>query len=312
MSSIRAVRSCAAAVRQCISRPQVFDLLSLLVRHHDRIVGKDEILDTIWGGRIVSEAALSSRINAARKAVGDNGNEQIFIRTIHKRGFRFVGKVKEIPECGGDEEVVAETKPTESNALKNPYGTVAASSAQALERRKPCIAVLPFINLTEEPEHEYFAYGLTEDVIRLLGRNRWLKVLTRHSAYSYHGKEVDPREIGAALGVRYLVKGSVRKMGQRVRIMAELVSIADGSQLWSELYDFQLADIFDIQDAMAKQVAAVIEPELASIERELAFRKPPQKLDAWDCHQRGLWHLWAFTTPGLEDCRGLVQACDRT
>jgi TolB-like protein len=252
--------------------PQVFDLLSLLVRHHDRIVGKDEILDTIWGGRIVSEAALSSRINAARKAVGDNGNEQIFIRTIHKRGFRFVGKVKEIPECGADEEVVAETKPTES--------TVAASSAQALERRKPCIAVLPFINLTEEPEHEYFAYGLTEDVIRLLGRNRWLKVLTRHSAYSYRGKEVDPREIGAALGVRYLVKGSVRKMGQRVRIMAELVSIADGSQLWSELYDFQLADIFDIQDAMAKQVAAVIEPELASIERELAFRKPPQKLDA--------------------------------
>jgi len=281
--------------------PQVFDLLSLLVRHHDRIVGKDEILDTIWGGRIVSEAALSSRINAARKAVGDNGNEQIFIRTIHKRGFRFVGKVKEIPECGGDEEVVAETKPTESNALKNPYGTVAASSAQALERRKPCIAVLPFINLTEEPEHEYFAYGLTEDVIRLLGRNRWLKVLTRHSAYSYRGKEVDPREIGAALGVRYLVKGSVRKMGQRVRIMAELVSIADGSQLWSELYDFQLADIFDIQDAMAKQVAAVIEPELASIERELAFRKPPQKLDAWDCHQRGLWHLWAFTTPGLDE-----------
>ena len=277
--------------------PQVFDLLSLLIRHHDRIVSKNEILDTIWGGRIVSEAALSSRINAARKAVGDNGNEQIFIRTFHKRGFRFVGEVKAIPECGAGREVAAATKPSESHAFKN----LPVLSALTFERGKPSIAVLPFTNWSGDPEHEYFAYGLTEDVIRLLGRNRWLKVLTRHSAYSYRGKEVDPREIGMALGVRYLVKGSVRKMGQRVRIMAELVSIADGSQLWSELYDFQLADIFDIQDTMAKQVAAVIEPELASIERELAFRKPPQKLDAWDCHQRGLWHLWAFTTPGLDE-----------
>jgi tetratricopeptide (TPR) repeat protein len=137
-------------------------------------------------------------------------------------------------------------------------------------------------------------------VIRLLGRNRWLTVLTRHSTMAYRGREVDPREIGAALGVRYLVKGSVRKMGERVRITAELVSAEDGSQLWSEVHDIALADIFDIQDAMAKQVAAVIEPELATIEREIAARKPPQNLDAWDCYQRGLWHMWAFTTPGLD------------
>jgi hypothetical protein len=144
-------------------------------------------------------------------------------------------------------------------------------------------------------------------VIRLLGRNRWLTVLTRHSTYAYRGKEVDPREIGAALGVRYLVKGSVRKMGQRVRITAELVSTEDGSQLWSEVYDIELADIFDIQDAMAKQVAAVIEPELATIEREIAFRKPPQNLDAWDCYQRGLWHMWAFTTPGLDEAEAMFK-----
>jgi TolB-like protein/DNA-binding winged helix-turn-helix (wHTH) protein len=285
--------------------PQVFDLLTFLIRNHDRIVSKDEILDEVWDGRIVSEAALSSRINAARKAIGDSGNDQIFIRTFHKRGFRFVGDVEELPDetAGGGPVPSVEPLPvTGPEAAEAP-----SAGAPAFERGKPSIAVLPFENVSEDAEHEYFAYGLTEDVIRLLGRNRWLTVLTRHSTYAYRGQEVDPREVGTSLGVRYLVKGSVRKMGQRVRITAELVSTEDGSQLWSEVHDIELADIFDIQDAMAKQVAAVIEPELATIERELAARKPPQNLDAWDCYQRGLWHMWAFTTPGLEEAEALFK-----
>jgi TolB-like protein/cytochrome c-type biogenesis protein CcmH/NrfG len=286
--------------------PQVFDLLTFLVRNRDRIVSKDEILDTIWDGRIVSEAALSSRINAARKAIGDSGNDQIFIRTFHKRGFRFVGNVEEVPD--GAPGPAAERVVSIARAEPASRPDEAPSVAQpAFERHKPSIAVMPFANVSEDPEHEYFAYGLTEDVIRLLGRNRWLTVLTRHSTLPYKGREVDPREIGAALGVRYLVKGSVRKMGQRVRITAELVSAEDGSQLWSEVYDIELADIFDIQDAMAKQVAAVIEPELATIEREIAFRKAPQNLDAWDCYQRGLWHMWAFTTPGLAEAEAMFK-----
>jgi TolB-like protein/DNA-binding winged helix-turn-helix (wHTH) protein len=289
--------------------PQVFDLLTFLIRNHDRIVSKDEILDEVWNGRIVSEAALSSRINAARKAIGDSGNDQIFIRTFHKRGFRFVGEVKELSDGAADARSAPPVDPAPSEASEKPDGVGEAPSAAepAVERGKSSIAILPFENVSEDAEHEYFAYGLTEDVIRLLGRNRWLTVLTRHSTYAYRGKEVDPREIGAALGVRYLVKGSVRKMGQRVRITAELVSTEDGRQLWSEVYDIELADIFDIQDAMAKQVAAVIEPELATIEREIAFRKPPQNLDAWDCYQRGLWHMWAFTTPGLEEAESMFK-----
>jgi TolB-like protein/Flp pilus assembly protein TadD len=284
--------------------PQVFDLLAFLIRNRDRIVSKDEILDTIWDGRIVSEAALSSRINAARKAIGDSGNDQIFIRTFHKRGFRFVAEAAEVPDGEGEAPVAeppraAEAQPdaAEAQALPEP----------AFERHKPSVAVLPFTNVGGDPDHEYFAYGLTEDVIRMLGRNRWLTVLTRHSAAAWRGKDVDPREIGLALGVRYLVKGSVRKIGERVRITAELVSAEDGAQLWSEVYDIALADIFDIQDAMARQIAAVIEPELATIEREIAHRKAPQSLDAWDCFQRGLWHMWAFTTPGLEEAEAMFR-----
>jgi TolB-like protein len=288
--------------------PQVFDLLAFLIRNRDRIVSKDEILDEIWDGRIVSEAALSSRINAARKAIGDSGNDQIFIRTFHKRGFRFVGEVEEVPDEGAAEAKPVLAEPQRAGASAKPDGAGDAQAAEpAFERQKPSVAILPFENVSEDAEHEYFAYGLTEDVIRLLGRHRWLTVLTRHSALAYRGRDVDPREIGTALGVRYLVKGSVRKMNERVRITAELVSTEDGSQLWSEVYDIALADIFDIQDAMAKQIAAVIEPELATIERELAFRKSPQNLDAWDCYQRGLWHMWAFTTPGLDEAEAMFK-----
>ena len=165
--------------------------------------------------------------------------------------------------------------------------------------RKPSIAVLPFANLSQEPDTDYFSYGLTEDVIRLLARNRWLDVLSRHSAVAFQGGGTDPREIGAALGIRYLVQGTVVKHGERVRITADLVSAETGHHLWWESDDAPLADILNVQKAMAQQIAAVIEPELARLEREAAVRRPPVNLGAWDCYQRGLWHLWGFTSPAL-------------
>jgi TolB-like protein/DNA-binding winged helix-turn-helix (wHTH) protein len=286
--------------------PQVFDLLVFLIKNRDRIVSKDEVLDEIWHGRIVSEAALSSRINAARNAIGDNGADQMLIKTFHKRGFRFIGEALERPDAGaspvpqapppqGRERAVAEEAPR-TPAMEH-----------ATEGGKPSLAVLPFANLSQDPAHEYFAYGLTEDVIRLLGRNRWLTVLSRHSARATAAQPMDARTIGAALGVRYLVQGSVRKMGEHVRITAELAKAEDGSHLWSEAYEFDLADIFDVQDAMAKQIAAVIEPEVGSVEREAAARKPPQNLDAWDCYQRGFWHLWGFTSPGFDEAEALFR-----
>jgi TolB-like protein len=292
--------------------PQVFDLLALLLHNHDRIVSKDEILDAIWQRRFVSEAALSSRINAARKAIGDNGNDQRFIRTFHKRGFRFVGDVIRVPDeetpAQGELAESAKARPEQQPMTPDRASSVAPAAAESSVRTgSPSIAVMPFANVGESADHDYFAYGLTEDVIRLLGRNRWLTVLTRHTAAGYQGSDVDPRSIGADLGVSYLVKGSVRRMGERVRITAELVDAREGQQLWSEAYDLELTDIFDIQEVMAQQIAAAIEPELAAVERQVAARKAPEKLDAWDCFQRGFWHLWGFTTPGFANAEAMFK-----
>lgn len=278
--------------------PQVYDLLVHLVKNHDRVVSKDELFDTIWNGRIVSEAALSSRINAARKAVGDDGDGQKLIKTIHRRGFRFVGTVQTLcndhAEAPADQADEAEPRVSDETILIEPDS-------------KPSIAVLPFANLSQEPDTDYFTYGLTEDVIRLLARNRWLDVLSRHSAAAFRVQETDPREIGAALGVRYLVQGTVLKCDDRVRIMAELVSGETGRHLWGESYDITLADLLEVQKAMAEQIAAVIEPELARLEREAAVRRPPVNLGAWDCYQRGLWHLWGFTSPGLAEAETMFR-----
>jgi TolB-like protein len=282
--------------------PQVFDLLLHLIRNRDRVVSKDELFDTIWNGRIVSEAALSSRINAARRAVGDDGDRQLFIKTIHKRGFRFVGEVQELAPA-----TTAEPPPPPPEPQALPVSPAVMLAREAAADRKPAITVLPFTNLSQEPDTDYFGYGLTEDIIRLLARNRWLDVLSRHSAAAFKGREVPAQEIGAALGVRYLVQGSVLKRGARLRIAADLISAETGLQLWSETYDLSLADILQIQDVMAQQIAAVIEPELGRLEREAAMRRPPNNLDAWDLYQRGLWNLWGFTTPSMADAEALFR-----
>jgi TolB-like protein/DNA-binding winged helix-turn-helix (wHTH) protein/Flp pilus assembly protein TadD len=296
--------------------PQVFDLIVHLVRNRDRIVSKDELIETIWNGRIISEAALSSRINGARRALGDNGNDQALIRTLHKRGFRFVGDVQAVtdadaqaarlvPDDGARREDVPVSVSVSAEVRRLDDVVSEAVKAEAVTR--PSIAVLPFGNMSDDPENDYFSYGLTEDIIRLLARNRWLSVISRHSTVAFQGRTVDAREIGEQLGVRYLMVGSVRKSRDTVRITAELVRAADSKQLWSDKYDLQLEYIFDIQEEMARQIAATIEPELSKVEQQLAARKAPENLDAWDCYQRGLWNLWRFTSPGFDSAEAYFQ-----
>ncbi|MBL8701239.1 MAG: winged helix-turn-helix domain-containing protein [Alphaproteobacteria bacterium] len=315
------IRRAGAAVH---AEPQVLDLLVHLIRNRDRVVGKDELIEVIWNGRIVSDAALSSCISAARKAVGDTGERQAMIKTMHRRGFRFVGPVEEIAEAPPAEAAheppaapsVATLPPpaaapvpvAAAAAAASPTpGATATPAAAPRTERKPSVAVLPFVNLGRDPGTEYFTYGLTEDVIRLLARNRWLDVLSRHSGAAFKDRDVDARTIGAALDARYLVQGSVLISGERLRINVDLVSAESGLQLWSESYDLELADILAVQDTMARQIAAVIEPELSRIEREAAIRRPPATIDAWECYQRGFWHLWGFTKPGMAEAEAMFR-----
>ena len=283
--------------------PQVFDLLLHLIRNRERVVGKDELFEVVWNGRFVSDAALSSRINAARKAIGDDGVRQALIKTIHKRGFRFVGDARDVAASGAAASAPLPPPSAEHPRLEARLG----QAPSAVHARKPSVAVMPFVNLSPEPDTEYFSYGLTEDLIRLLARNRWLDVLSRHSAAAFKGSDVPARQIGEALGVRYLVQGEVAKRGDQVRITADLICAETGRHLWSDAYDLCLADLLRVQEAMAQQMAATIEPELARLEREAAIRKPPSTIDAWDCYQRGLWNLWGFSTPSMDEAETMFR-----
>ena len=160
---------------------------------------------------------------------------------------------------------------------------------------KPSIAVLPFDNLSGDPEQEYFVDGIAEDLITAFSRMRWLSVTARNSTFSYKGQSPDVRQVGRELGVRYVLEGSVRKGGNRVRISAQLIDASDGNHIWAQRYDRELEDIFDVQDEITLTIAGAIEPELAQIERERARHKPAENLDAWDLCQRGLWHMWQST-----------------
>jgi adenylate cyclase len=160
---------------------------------------------------------------------------------------------------------------------------------------KPSIAVLPFQNMSGDPEQEYFADGLVEDIITGLSCIRWLFVIARNSSFTYKGKTADIKQVGRELGVRYVLEGSVRKGGNRLRITAQLIDAVSGAHVWAERYDRELRDIFAVQDELTATVAGLIEPALAQAEQHRVMRKPPDRLDAWEAYQRGLWHFYKYT-----------------
>ena len=259
--------------------PQVFNLLQYLLENRDRVVSKDDLFDKIWEGRIVSESTLTSRINAVRKAVGDSGRDQHLVRTIARKGFRFVGDVRvSQPEMKPGEG-------SENHSNKD--------SLSFLDR--PAIAVLPLTNMSEDPGQEYFSDGISEDIITALSKLRWFYVIARNSSFAYKGKSLHLKQIGEELGVGYVVEGSVRKDGDRVRITVQLNDVITGSHIWAERYDRSLADVFAVQDEIAQAIVAAIQPQLYAAENFRARRKPPDSMDAWDLVMRALSHYWRVT-----------------
>ena len=171
---------------------------------------------------------------------------------------------------------------------------------------KPSIAVLPFENMSGDPEQEYFSDGIAEDIITGLSRNRGVFVIARNSTFTYKGAAVDARQVARELGVRYVLEGSVRKAGSRVRITAQLVDAATGNHVWAERYDRELEDIFAVQDDITQNIVAAIGPELVSAEIQRARRKDPKRLDAWDCTMRATWHFARVTREDMEEARRLA------
>jgi TolB-like protein len=275
--------------------PQVFDLLDYLIRNRERVVSKDDLIKAIWDGRIVSDAALATRVNVARSAIGDSGEDQRLIKTLPRKGFRFVGTVREAqrPLSVAVTDIPAEQpKP----ALPLPD--------------KPSLAVLPFTNLSSDPEQEYFADGMVEDIITGLSRSKSLFVIARHSSFTYKGEAVDIKQVGRELGVRYVLEGSVRKAGNRVRITGQLIDATTGAHLWADRFDSQLEDIFDLQDQVTSRVIGAIFPQLERAEIERAKRKPTESLQAYDYYLRALSGFYQFTREGNIEALKLSQAAN--
>lgn len=306
--------------------PQVIELLTLLVENSDRMVSKEEINQKIWHGRIVSEAALSSRIKMARQLLGDNGRAQEVIRTVHKKGFRFVATVTpRIQETNSTQNSNLEPASAPLNSstetpLNNPVeisNTASTASTQntstasikdsTQSHRKPAVAVLPFVNLSNDAEQEYFSDGITSDIITFLSKHRWLNVTARNTTFGFKGSTPDVRNLGRQLAVQYIVEGSVQRSGQRVRITASLIDANSGLNKWSERYDREITDIFALQDEITEMIAARLEPEIGFAERSKVTLTRPSNLQSWDCYHLAIYHFFKFTSEDNLEAQRLLQ-----
>ena len=244
------------------------EILLFLLRHAGNAVNKDALLAAIWPDRVVEENNLTVHMSALRRALGDSAAGTRFIRTEPGRGYRFVAAVtEEAPDLP----------------------VVVAGGPAAAGRGKPSIAVLPFDNLSGDPEQAFFADGMVEDIITELSRSRSMFVVARGSSFSYRGRSMDIRHIAADLGVRYILEGSVRRSTARVRVNAQLVDAEFGAHIWAERYDRDVGDIFAVQDEITRAVSMAIGPAVSGAEQVRATRVLPAALDAWEALHRGMW-----------------------
>jgi len=266
--------------------PQVLAVLKLLVENRGRVVTRDQILQEVWGGRIVSDAALSSRIKSARQAIGDDGASQRLIRTHHGLGFRFVGEAQAIAPAAA------------------PAG--AADEAPRPEPARPSIAVLPFSCGRPDGPGAGVAEALPHDLIVELSRLRWLFVIARGSSFQFRGADVPAGRVRAALGVRYVLTGAVRVEAGRLEAQVELCDAAEGRVLWGDRYAGELGAVHEIRRAIAQAVVTAVELQIPVAEAQRAL-KSPQNLDAWSAYHLGLTEMYRFDRQGTARAAALFE-----
>jgi TolB-like protein len=258
---------------QVALEPRAFDLLAFLIQNRDRVVSKDDLLEAIWGGRIVSDSAIATRINAVRRALSDDGAAQRLIRTFSRKGFRFIGEIteqREVPLSGRYE-----------------FGAIGAID-------QPSIAVLPFQSLSDDSAQDYFALGMTEEIITALSRIRWLVVIARNLSFAYKGRIIDVKQAGRELGVRYVLEGSVRKAGGRVRVATQLIDAETGGHLWADRFDGSFEDSLELQEKVASSVTGAMEPALLAAETIWSRNHSTGSLSAYEAHLRGYKMLFTM------------------
>ncbi len=255
---------------------RVFDLIAYLIRHQDRVVGKEELIDAVWSGTVVTDAVLTSAVRKARIALQHGEDEaapMAPIKTVHGRGYRFTAVAS---------PVAPRTRDTEERD-----GSL----------RRPTIAVMPFASPAEDHDQTFFADAVAADVTTLLAKHRWLEVLRRQSA----------RPAPDAPPADYLVSGTVHRMGNRLRVTAELIDGRSGRHVWGDIYDRRVADLFDVQDEITRTVVGRLEPEIGQAERHKVARGRHPDLRAWECYHLALLHFYRFTAEDNSEARRLLQ-----
>jgi TolB-like protein/Tfp pilus assembly protein PilF len=249
-------------------------LLHALLKANGQVLTKAELMDAAWPSVVVEESNLSVQIAALRKLLGPAPDGTEWIATVPRIGYRFTGAVA-VDESGRCRPTP--TEPPDSGL-------------------RPSVAVLPFDNLSNDTEQEYFADGITEDIILAISRFRWFFVIARNSSFMFKARDIDVKEVARKLDARYVLEGSVRKSGRQVRITAQLIDAGSAHQLWADRYDFDLGEIFAVQDRIAEQVAGAIEPELLKTESTLAAkRRRAGNVNAWDIVLQGTWFFHQVT-----------------
>lgn len=278
--------------------PLVFDLLVFLARNPNRVVSRDEVVEQVWQGRVVSDATIASCIKSVRRALGDSGESQTYLRTVRGRGFELTAQVQAVTASAPPASTPPATAP--------PPAIVPPVTSGAAPASVPMLVVIPFVNLSADTD-EYFADGLTEDIITNLGRFRDLRVIGGSSSFQFKGRTVDLEDVRARTKAGYVVQGSVRRSAGQVRISVQLIDGLDGVQLWGERYDREMQDIFALQDEVTRTIAATLGVKIQDAALQSAMKKSAVELGAYDCILRARRYTWMLSSEMHAEARDLLE-----
>jgi adenylate cyclase len=292
--------SLRAADRKIALRPKNFEVLRYLVENPDRLVTKEELLKAIWPDVVVNEESLTRCVSEVRQAIGDS--KQTIIVTVPRCGYRFTATVSQI---------TASAAMAPQPAPPTQHGSDAGARSQSPLLDRPSVAVLPFANLSGDPQQDYFSDGIADDILTELSRFSELLVIARNSSFQYKGKAVDIRQVGRELGAMYVLEGSVKRSGDRVRITAQLIDAAAGTHRWAERYDRELDDVFAVQDEVARAIVATLAAHVKRAETQRALLRPPAAWEAYEYYLSGakayFLHFSSRTKDSLYDARRLLE-----
>jgi adenylate cyclase len=265
-------------------RPKALDLLITMARNPGRVMSRDELFDAVWPDVTVTEDSIGQCVREIRRAIGDPEGQ--ILRTVTKRGYRL--------------DVTAVQAET-------PIGAPERAPAVSTEHDRPSLVVLPFQSIPDDPDTEWFADGIVEEITTALSRFRSLFVIARNSAFTFKGQSVDVRDVGQRLGVRYVLEGSVRRAAGQLRVTGQLIEAETGAHVWADRYDSVMSDVFELQDRITAAVAGALEPRVHRAEIDRAVRKPTADLTAYDLYLRAMPGFYARTKDGYESAKRLLE-----